>query len=154
MEPDPLRELERQVEAGGMFSHAVLAQEANRADQNEAIIRGLVELLIQREVDLPISLNLFVKPGTTLRDITTVLSYPHAIAQCRTWLSKKLPDATIVAANSCRMPSKDPGRSLRWKQTMLVLSWPVGAGIPRPTTTKRVWFSGWSSMSLASRWRP
>jgi Fe-S-cluster containining protein len=50
MEPDPLRELERQVEAGGMFSHAVLAQEANRADQNEAIIRGLVELLIEREV--------------------------------------------------------------------------------------------------------
>jgi Fe-S-cluster containining protein len=50
MEPDPLRELERQVEAGGMFSHAVLAQEASRADQNEAIIRGLVELLIQREV--------------------------------------------------------------------------------------------------------
>ena len=33
-----------------MFSHAVLAQEANRADQNEAIIRGLVELLIAREV--------------------------------------------------------------------------------------------------------
>ena len=50
MEPDPQRELERQVEAGGMFSHAVLAQEANRADQNEAIIRGLVELLIAREV--------------------------------------------------------------------------------------------------------
>src|SRR4051794_39789415 len=33
-----------------MFSHAVLAQEANRADQNEAIIRGLVELLIARDV--------------------------------------------------------------------------------------------------------
>ncbi len=58
------------------------------------------DLLIQREVDLPISLNLFVKPGTTLRDVTTVLSYPHAIAQCRTWLSKKLPNAEIVAANS------------------------------------------------------
>ncbi|MGZ6965160.1 MAG: prephenate dehydratase domain-containing protein, partial [Acidimicrobiia bacterium] len=58
------------------------------------------DLLIQREVDLPISLNLFAQPGTVLRDVTTVLSYPHAIAQCRTWLSQKLPDATIVAANS------------------------------------------------------
>ena len=30
------------------------------------------DLLIQREVDLPISLNLFAKPGTTLGDVTTV----------------------------------------------------------------------------------
>ena len=50
MEPDPLRELERQVEAAGLFSHALLAQYANRADENEAIIRGLVEVLIAREI--------------------------------------------------------------------------------------------------------
>ena len=50
MEPDPLRELERQVERGHVFAHAVLAQHANRAGENEAIIRGLVELLIEREV--------------------------------------------------------------------------------------------------------
>ena len=49
------------------------------------------DLLIQREVDLPISLNLFVKPGTTLRDITTVLSYPHAIAQCRDVAEQEAP---------------------------------------------------------------
>jgi Fe-S-cluster containining protein len=50
MEPDPLRELERQVEAAGLFSHALLAQSANRADENEAIIRGLVEVLVAREI--------------------------------------------------------------------------------------------------------
>ena len=44
-EPDPLRELERQVERGNVFAHAVLGQHANRAGENEAIIRGLVELL-------------------------------------------------------------------------------------------------------------
>jgi Fe-S-cluster containining protein len=49
-EPDPLRELERQVERGHVFAHAVLGQHANRAGENEAIIRGLVELLIEREV--------------------------------------------------------------------------------------------------------
>ena len=49
-EPDPLRDLERQVEAGSVFSHALLAEHTNRADENEAIIRGLVELLIEREV--------------------------------------------------------------------------------------------------------
>lgn len=71
------------------------------------------ELLIQREVDLPISLNLFVKPGTALRDITTVLSYPHAIAQCRAWLTKKLPNAEIVAANSTAEAAQRVARSKR-----------------------------------------
>lgn len=71
------------------------------------------ELLIQREVDLPISLNLFVKPGTRLSDVTTVLSYPHAIAQCRTWLRRKLPNATIVAANSTAEAAQRVSRSKR-----------------------------------------
>jgi len=53
MEPDPPRELERQVERGHVFLHAVLAQHANRAGDNEAIIRGLVELLIEREIVQP-----------------------------------------------------------------------------------------------------
>jgi Fe-S-cluster containining protein len=50
VEPDPLRELERQVERGHVFAHAVLSEQASRADENEAIIRGLVELLIERDV--------------------------------------------------------------------------------------------------------
>jgi prephenate dehydratase len=77
------------------------------------------ELLIQREVDLPISLNLFVKPGTKLSDVTTVLSYPHAIAQCRTWLSKKLPAATIVAANSTAEAAQRVSRSKRDDQAAI-----------------------------------
>jgi prephenate dehydratase len=77
------------------------------------------ELLIQREVDLPISLNLFVKPGTKLADVTTVLSYPHAIAQCRTWLSKKLPNATVVAANSTAEAAQRVSRSKRADQAAI-----------------------------------
>ena len=49
-EPDPLRELERQVERGNVFAHAILGEHAYRAGENEVIIRGLVELLIEREV--------------------------------------------------------------------------------------------------------
>jgi len=49
-EPDPLSDLERQVERGNVFAHAVLSQHAGRADENEAIIRGLVELLIANRV--------------------------------------------------------------------------------------------------------
>ena len=77
------------------------------------------ELLIQREVDLPISLNLFAKPGTTLRAVTIVLSYPHAIAQCRRWLTRKLPDATVVAANSTAEAAQRVARSKRADQAAI-----------------------------------
>jgi Fe-S-cluster containining protein len=56
MEPDPLRELERQVERGHVIEHALHAEHAHRAGENEAIIRGLVELLIERGVVEPTEL--------------------------------------------------------------------------------------------------
>ncbi|MGZ8765793.1 MAG: prephenate dehydratase, partial [Acidimicrobiia bacterium] len=71
------------------------------------------ELLVQREVDLPISLNLCVRPGTSLGDVTSVASYPHAIAQCRGWLSTKLPSATVTAANSTADAAREVSRSKR-----------------------------------------
>lgn len=58
------------------------------------------ELLVQREIDLPISLNLCARAGTKLADVHTVRSHPHANAQCREWLYKNLPDAEVVAVNS------------------------------------------------------
>lgn len=57
-------------------------------------------LLIRREIDLPITLNLCAKPGTTLADINTVASHPHGHAQCRRFMRTSLPKATIEAANS------------------------------------------------------
>lgn len=77
------------------------------------------DLLVQREVDLPISMNLFAKPGTTLRTVKTVLSYPHAFAQCRRWLTRKLPDVTIVAANSTAEAAERVARSKRTDQAAI-----------------------------------
>lgn len=77
------------------------------------------DLLIQREVDLPISLGLFVKPGTRLGDIRTVLSYPHAAAQCRGYLARKLPAATFVAANSTADAAATVARSRRHDQAAI-----------------------------------
>ena len=57
-------------------------------------------LLIQSEVVIPISMELLVAPGTTLDSIETVVSFPHAIAQCRVWLKEHLPNARHSAANS------------------------------------------------------
>ena len=58
------------------------------------------DLLIQREVLLDVHLNLLAPPGTTLGDITRVLSYPVALPQCRRFLSERLPSAETVATKS------------------------------------------------------
>ena len=64
------------------------------------------ELLIQREIDLPISLHLCAKPGTTLAEVRRVVSHPNPLGQSRGWLSAKLPDAELVAANSTAEASR------------------------------------------------
>jgi len=71
------------------------------------------DLLVQREVDLPISLNLCVRSGTRLGDVDTVLSYPHAIAQCRSWMSRKLGDVKTEAASSTAEAAQQVARSRR-----------------------------------------
>ncbi len=59
-----------------------------------------LELLIRREVMLDVHLNLLAPPGTALGDVHTVVSFPHASAQCRTWLSRVLPGAAVCGAAS------------------------------------------------------
>ena len=71
------------------------------------------ELLIQREIDLPVSLNLCAPPGVALADIRTVTSFPHAIAQCRGWLGKKLPAAETRASHSTSDAAREVSRSKR-----------------------------------------
>jgi prephenate dehydratase len=58
------------------------------------------ELLIQREIVLDVHLNLVARPGTRTSDITRVVSFPHASAQCRGFLAQQLPGAEVLAANS------------------------------------------------------
>jgi prephenate dehydratase len=57
-------------------------------------------LLVQREVDLPISLHLCGKPGTRLADVKRVISHPSPFGQCRMFLARELPDAELVVASS------------------------------------------------------
>jgi prephenate dehydratase len=59
-----------------------------------------VDLLIRREVVLPISQNLIAPPGTALADVTRVVSFPDAMEQCREFFARELPDAELIAANS------------------------------------------------------
>jgi prephenate dehydratase len=58
------------------------------------------DLLIRREVVLPVSLTLLAPPGTVLGDVRRVVSFPHASAQCRAWFNQHLPGVELVASNS------------------------------------------------------
>ncbi|TAN27591.1 MAG: prephenate dehydratase [Actinomycetota bacterium] len=58
------------------------------------------DLFVIREVVSDIHLNLMANTGTQISQITKVLSYPHALAQCRGFLTEYLPEAQIVATNS------------------------------------------------------
>ena len=48
--PDPLSELERQVAQGNLFAHAELTKQAHRATEAEALLNGLVGLLVRQQV--------------------------------------------------------------------------------------------------------
>ncbi len=69
------------------------------------------ELLVQREIVLAVSMNLCARPGTDLGGVRTVVSFPHAIAQCRDWLAAKLPRVEVVAANSTAEAAQQVSRS-------------------------------------------
>jgi prephenate dehydratase len=76
------------------------------------------ELLIQREIVLPIDMHLCAPPGTRLTDVTAVVSIPHATAQCREWLSRKLPGVDVEAANSTAEAARDVAeRAQKGKKT-------------------------------------
>ena len=117
------------------------------------------ELLIQREIDLPVSLNLCAPAGVGLADVRTVVSFPHAIAQCRGWLAqeaagrrdrgRRTPPPTRPGRSRARSAATSPRSATRLaadlyglevlatdiedhpeNQTRFVL---VGRGVPAPT---------------------
>lgn len=68
------------------------------------------ELLIQREVVLDVHLHLLAPRGTALADVRRVMSYPHASAQCRSFLARELPGAVVAAANSTADAARQLGQ--------------------------------------------
>ena len=57
-------------------------------------------VLIHAEIVHPVRHHLSARPGTSLTEVTRVLSHPHATAQCTGYLRTTLPGIETVAANS------------------------------------------------------
>lgn len=58
------------------------------------------DVSVAGEVELPISQNLLVLPGTALTEIKTVYSHKQGIAQGKDWLTENLPDAEVIEVSS------------------------------------------------------
>ena len=68
------------------------------------------ELLVQREVDLPVSLHLCAPPGTKLADITTVVSHPNPLGQTRMWMAE-----APARGDARSRPTPPPRPPSRWR---------------------------------------
>jgi prephenate dehydratase len=105
LEPVPCSSIEdvfAAVEDGRAEAGVVPIENSVEGSVN-ATLDGLAfdaELHIQDEFVRDIHNALIVAPGVKLKDINAVVSHPQATAQCRGWLTKRLPGRPIVAANS------------------------------------------------------
>lgn len=103
LEPLPsISEVLAAVESGDVSIGFVPLENAIEGTVN-VTLDGLLfdyDLLIQREVVVDIHLHLMAPLGSRLADITRVLSFPVALAQCRRYLATHLGQAEQVAANS------------------------------------------------------
>jgi prephenate dehydratase len=99
----------------GSFPAVISATESGEVDLGFVAIENSIEgtvnvtqdalafetdLLIQREVIISVQLELLALPGVDLSRVERVISYPHALAQCRRFLREHLPNAQMKAANS------------------------------------------------------
>jgi prephenate dehydratase len=65
----------------------------------DELIRG-EPVLITAELLLPVTFTLMARPGLDLAAVRRIMTHPVAEAQCRTWLSKTLPDAQVALGSS------------------------------------------------------
>ncbi|WP_405015443.1 prephenate dehydratase [Kitasatospora sp. NBC_01539] len=89
----------RAGEAAGAFVPVENSVEGAVTATSDELASG-APLMVYREVLLPITFALLVRPGTTLADVKTVTSHPVAQPQVRRWLAANLPEAQWEAAAS------------------------------------------------------
>jgi prephenate dehydratase len=58
------------------------------------------DLLIQREVVIPVHMTLMAREGVAIEDIKVVVSFPHALAQSRSFMAAQLPGVETHGAAS------------------------------------------------------
>lgn len=68
-------------------------------------------LVITREVLLPVRFVLAARSGTRMDRVAAVATHPHAAAQCRRWLARRLPGVRVVPAASTASAAAEVART-------------------------------------------
>ncbi|MCA1831391.1 MAG: prephenate dehydratase [Actinomycetota bacterium] len=92
-----------QVQSGDLDRGMVPIENSIEGSVNvtlDALAFHASRVVIQHEVVRAIRHALLARPDVSLEDIVAVCSHPHATAQCRGFLTSRLPKAEIHAANS------------------------------------------------------
>lgn len=101
----------------GAADRAVVAIENSVEGAVTAVLDTLAagDLVVLREMLVPVSFTLASRPGTDLAGVRRIGAHPHAWAQCRRWLAAHLPEAEHVpqasntaGALSLAGPEADP----------------------------------------------
>jgi prephenate dehydratase len=108
----------------GRADYAVVAIENSVEGAVTAVLDTLAagDLVIVREVVVPVSFSLAARPGTELASVRRVAAHPHAWAQCRRWLSTNLPDAAHVPQASNTVAAQqllDPDAALDFEAALV-----------------------------------
>ncbi|MCS7132881.1 MAG: prephenate dehydratase [Aigarchaeota archaeon] len=96
-----IRDIFRATECGDMEYGLVPVENSLEGGVGETLDM-LVEtpLRICGEIKIRVSMNLIARPGLKLQDIKVVLSHPHALGQCREFLSKVLGGVEVRTCSS------------------------------------------------------
>ena len=102
---EPQKDVAASVQAllDGKTQYAVIPQENTIGGPIAEYLDEVVlhdDVSIVGEVVLPISQNLLARPNGSLQNIRTVYSHKQGISQGSEWLSKNLPNASIVEVSS------------------------------------------------------
>lgn len=69
-------------------------------DAMDLLAKANGQVQVRRDLVMPVRLCLWGRRGALLADISTVVSHPHALAQCAGWLQAMLPAAACAPASS------------------------------------------------------
>ena len=104
----------RAVDAGDIELGVVPVENALEGAVTETLdaILAAPNVWLCAELTLPVGHHLVAAPGTKLADVTIVMSHPQALAQCRGYLERTLPNARLEAALSTAGAVEEASRTL------------------------------------------
>lgn len=116
-EADELREIERQLERSQLFAHTVLTEQAARSNQTEAVVNGLIDLLVR--LDVVKAEDVMAAAEQTRRDIREANQHSRLDVGIRV----DNPDAATVSADEIDCDARIPHCKavccrLRWALTV------------------------------------